>query len=118
MALKEDLSAIKPGQSAIIITSDDQHYAVASEVLNYLTKEQNGNGIYVSINVPYSKVTKEIGDVEWNKILFLDGISKTLKEIEPEDGNCIQLQGPNCFNRSRNLFNKSNAERKSRFSYL
>lgn len=91
--IEKKLKQLRPGRSIILITTEDKYYDVASKLLEFLTKKGD-HGVYVSINKPYTKVQQNMRKIDWTKILFLDGISRTLKDEKKEGGDCIFLQGP------------------------
>lgn len=93
-SLEKGLGTLKPGQSLIIVTTDEKYFTVASMVLEYMTKKKKHSGVYVSISKPFEKVVNAVKNVDWGKVLFLDGVSRSLRKKAPEGEGCVFLQGP------------------------
>ena len=96
MSIAEKIDeAIKNGAEVILIRVGAKKYVEASlEIVKYLVKDSEG--IFVTLNRPYSSMKKLMAkeNINLDKILFIDALTRQIGGEEIDADRCIYLTSP------------------------
>ncbi len=87
----------KKGISLVLATTDIKHYNnITMSIAKYLTMELGYPGVYISTNLPYATISKEMTEhgINTNLIIFIDAISNISGMEEVRSKYCFYLDSP------------------------
>tara|TARA_Y100000294_G_scaffold176795_1_gene200239 strand:- start:905 stop:1492 length:588 start_codon:yes stop_codon:yes gene_type:complete len=116
--IEAKLKLIAENKIYVFVSSPEYYHLVNNIILKYLTKKLKLNGIYVTLNIPYSQLQNSLKKhgTDISKLYFIDGISKKTSGKIPKADNCAFTSNPESLTElSLSITEKSNT---GKFKFL
>lgn len=86
--------AMAKGDLILFLVSSEDYEKVNAQILKKLVNEEKLNGIYVTLNKPYTAISERLKKtgIKTDRIMFMDGITRMTKGKEELVGNCYYFR--------------------------
>ncbi len=94
--IKKELDNLPDNFVVLMMVKSDMYEQANFYVLDYLINKKKQSGGYVSVNRPFSDLSKKLKQKQINSknLFFIDCVTKSLGEKEQEVQNCVFLDSP------------------------